>query len=176
MAHPQPRPSDTTLLMAYVLDSSHMSARSPLLTQARQVEATPDAPPPAYSSPREDDTMISTAAGHGEESPDTKHDTKSEAEDARSMASATNITAAKDTVVEVLKEKLAQAEAMIASLKAEAASGLRQRKGAAGAAANEVSAAGAQLQEAVRQGTEGVPVQVAAILCLISFLLAYFFF
>lgn len=26
------------------------------------------------------------------------------------------------------------------------------------------------------QGTEGVPIQIAAILCLVSFLLAYFFF
>jgi hypothetical protein len=49
--------------------------------------------------------------------------------------------------------------------------GLRQRKGPAAAAAP------AQIATAARpQGTEGVPIQIAAVLCLVSFLLAYFFF
>jgi cobalamin biosynthesis Mg chelatase CobN len=77
-----------------------------------------------------------------------------------------------------LKDQLAKAEAMIASLKNEATSGLRQRKPAAATTTSEESGAvqNGELAQAERQGTEGVPVQVVAILCLISFLLAYFFF
>lgn len=64
-------------------------------------------------------------------------------------------------------------------LKNEVASGLRQRKASAAAGAqDEKSKGGAQLAQATRQpqGTEGVPVQIVAVLCLSSFLLAYFFF
>jgi hypothetical protein len=56
---------------------------------------------------------------------------------------------------EELKAKLAQAEQQLVSLKD---SGLRQTA------------------QAIQQTVEGVPVQMAAILCLVSFLLAYFFF
>lgn len=52
--------------------------------------------------------------------------------------------------------------------------GLRQRKGIT--AADEKPSV-AEVASAVRpQGTEGVPIQLVAILCLVSFLLAYFFF
>lgn len=52
--------------------------------------------------------------------------------------------------------------------------GLRQRKGPTAAA--DVPKA-AQIATAARpQGTEGVPIQIVAVLCLVSFLLAYFFF
>jgi type VI protein secretion system component VasF len=67
------------------------------------------------------------------------------------------------------------------SLKNEAASGLRQRKAAATSESEDKSTAvgAAQLAQAERptqQGTEGVPVQIVALLCLASFLLAYFLF
>lgn len=52
--------------------------------------------------------------------------------------------------------------------------GLRQRKGIS--AAEDVPST-AEVAAAIRpQGTEGVPVQIVAVLCLVSFLLAYFFF
>jgi hypothetical protein len=69
-----------------------------------------------------------------------------------------------------LKRELAVAQAKIKEL---SDSGLRQRKGAGSAAA---AAPTANIQEAARQVVEGVPVLTVAILCLISFLLAYFFF
>ncbi|KAK4104531.1 VAMP-associated protein [Parathielavia hyrcaniae] len=102
-------------------------------------------------------------------------------------AAATVKSAAADTYEE-LKEQLAKAEATIASLKKnEAASGLRQRKPAAppsesegkSGAAGATTATKAQLTQAERpaaRGTEGVPVQIVALLCLASFLLAYFLF
>jgi hypothetical protein len=51
--------------------------------------------------------------------------------------------------------------------------GLRQRKPADDKGP---SAQPGQLAQPARQGTEGVPVQITAILCLVSFLLAYLFF
>ncbi|EAA31444.2 hypothetical protein GE21DRAFT_8371 [Neurospora crassa] len=81
---------------------------------------------------------------------------------------------------EQLKEQLAKAQATIASLQNDAASGLRQRKAAVadavGEQASNVQATAQDLAQSARQGTEGVPVQIAAVLCLVSFLLAYIFF
>ena len=80
-----------------------------------------------------------------------------------------------EATYEELKQQLAKAEALITSLKNEASSGLRQRK--SGAPGPDGKAApSADLAQAIRQGTEGVPLQIVAALCLLSFLLAYFFF
>jgi ubiquitin len=90
---------------------------------------------------------------------------------------AATIKSAATETYDELKDKLAKAEATIASLKNEATSGLRQRKAAFETA--EQSGATQQLAQAERpqpQATEGVPVQIVAILCLASFLLAYFLF
>jgi hypothetical protein len=64
------------------------------------------------------------------------------------------------------------------SLKNDAASGLRQRKAGGGAepAGTAKQQQPAQEQAQAARGTEGVPVQIVALLCLVSFLLAYFFF
>jgi hypothetical protein len=67
-----------------------------------------------------------------------------------------------------LKSKLVQAEAQLATLKD---SGLRQRKVPG---TNEKTVE--QVAQQVKQTVEGVPVQIVALLCLLSFLLAYFFF
>lgn len=75
---------------------------------------------------------------------------------------------------EELKEQLLQAEKAIAQLKKDDG-GLRQRKTGT-AAAEKTSAKPAELAQGARAGTEGVPVQITAILCLVSFLLAYIFF
>jgi hypothetical protein len=73
---------------------------------------------------------------------------------------------------EELKAKLAQAEQQLVSLKD---SGLRQRNVKSDSNDDEKRPL-AQTAQAVQQTVEGVPVQMAAILCLVSFLLAYFFF
>jgi hypothetical protein len=72
---------------------------------------------------------------------------------------------------EELKAKLAQAEQQLVSLKD---SGLRQRN--VKSDSNDEKRPVAQTAQAIQQTVEGVPVQMAAILCLVSFLLAYFFF
>ncbi|KAF9767408.1 hypothetical protein IL306_000043, partial [Fusarium sp. DS 682] len=120
------------------------------------------AAPPPYQSPKE--------PAYENEKPKSSH---GEPEVKSTITQAT--TAIKETTeltYEELKAKLAQAEQQLVALKD---SGLRQR--------NVKSASGdddkrplAQTAQAVNQTVEGVPVQMAAILCLVSFLLAYFFF
>ena len=68
-----------------------------------------------------------------------------------------------------LKQQLADARAQIAKLTSQVSdSGLRQRK---------VQEANEKVQQVVQQsGESGVPLQIVAGLCLLSFLLAYFFF
>jgi hypothetical protein len=72
--------------------------------------------------------------------------------------------------VEELKAQLADAKATIASYANEG--GLRMRKIAAGETSNATVNDVAQRVQA----NQGVPVQIAAALCLLSFLLAYIFF
>jgi deoxyribose-phosphate aldolase len=69
-----------------------------------------------------------------------------------------------------LKVKLAEAQATIASYAQEG--GMRMRKVAKGETSNETVN---QIAHRV-QTTQGVPLQVVAALCLVSFLLAYLFF
>jgi len=82
--------------------------------------------------------------------------------------------------IDELRQQLSQAEETIAQLKRDMDSGLRQRKVASSAEKEEksekVSQAAAELAQVSRRGTEGVPVPIAALLCLASFLLAYFLF
>ncbi|KAK3388428.1 PapD-like protein [Sordaria brevicollis] len=95
-------------------------------------------------------------------------------------AAATTVQSTAAETYEQLKDQLAKAQATIASLQNDAASGLRQRKAtvadAVGEQASNVQATAQDLAQSARQGTEGVPVQIAAVLCLVSFLLAYIFF
>ncbi|ATY65863.1 MSP domain [Cordyceps militaris] len=72
--------------------------------------------------------------------------------------------------LEALKAKLAAAQAEIASFKD---SGLRQRAVKTGESAK---AHAGDLAQTVKQNADGVSVQLVAILCLVSFLLAYLFF
>jgi hypothetical protein len=69
-----------------------------------------------------------------------------------------------------LKAKLAEAQATISSYAKEG--GLRMRKAAQGESGNKA------VDEVVNQiqAAQGVPLQIVAILCLVSFLLAYLFF
>ncbi|KAJ9191270.1 hypothetical protein DTO166G4_2559 [Paecilomyces variotii] len=89
-------------------------------------------------------------------------------------ATAASAVSAIPTSSEDIKAQLAEANAQIQKLKSQLMDGgLRQRKaGAAGA-----ESATPQLQQQHPQSVvTGVPVQVVAGLCLLSFLLAYFFF
>ncbi|KAI1269994.1 VAMP-associated protein [Xylariaceae sp. FL1019] len=137
--------------------------QTPVKKQAPNgIEETPEAPP-AYTPP-----SAYSAPVRDEESP-------SEAPASSSFAApvAAAVTRNSDASNEELREQLSQAEKLIAQLKADQ-SGLRQRKGAP----EEQSATTkpAALAQQVARGTEGVPIQITALLCLLSFLLAYVFF
>ena len=96
-----------------------------------------------------------------------------------SASTATNaISSSVPTSVEELQIQLAQAKDKIISLTSQTQDqGLRQRKGeTVGQGSSERSpTAGADLA-LQQQPADGVPVQMVAALCLLSFLLAYFFF
>ncbi|KAI1502814.1 PapD-like protein [Biscogniauxia marginata] len=134
-------------------------------------DATPDVAPPAYSSPSD----YSAVPAEPKSSPEEK-EVKQEETQAPSLATPANISAAKssDSGNEDLKQQLAQAEKLIAQLKNDQ-TGLRQRK--TGASEDKTTGSKpAELAQQVRSGTEGVPIQITAILCFVSFLLAYLFF
>ncbi|KAF5662181.1 vesicle-associated membrane associated b [Fusarium heterosporum] len=123
---------------------------------------SPSTAPPPYQSPNE--------PSQEEERPKSAYE---EAEGKSVISQAT--TAIKETAeltYEELKAKLTQAEQQLVALKD---SGLRQRNVKSASNEDEKRPL-AQAAQAVTQTVEGVPVQMAAILCLISFLLAYFFF
>ncbi|KAF4906812.1 hypotheticall protein [Colletotrichum viniferum] len=131
-------------------------------------EHTPDVSR-VYSSPSQgmDSASPQPAAPA---SPDVKDDTVSE-KAVSTVSAASNVVANTAQVTyDELKQKLQQAEAKIAGL--QDTSGLRQRV----KTESEKLPSPQQAAAAVRQGAEGVPVQMVAILCLVSFLLAYFFF
>lgn len=134
---------------------------------ANGVDATPDTAPPAYASPSD---------GHGRSEPKPSvEETRPEVKPSLGTPLAvTATTKSSEPSREELKEQLLQAEKSIAQLKKDDG-GLRQRKTGT-AAAEKPSAKPAELAQAARAGTEGVPVHITAILCLVSFLLAYIFF
>ncbi|KAL2134100.1 hypothetical protein VTI74DRAFT_987 [Chaetomium olivicolor] len=152
---------------------------------ANGFDATPDTAALGYSSPQEDTTDTPATQPEPKElrpEPETAPSTQTATMPAPAAAAATVKSVAADTSEE-LRAQLAKAEATIASLKNEAAAGLRQRKTATETTAEDHAArAGGQLAQADRQaqqqvqGSEGVPVHITALLCLVSFLLAYFFF
>ncbi|KAH7149154.1 PapD-like protein [Dactylonectria estremocensis] len=121
-------------------------------------EASPSTAPPPYPN---EDTPVQ----------DEESEEKPEAKSAISQAT-TAVASAVDTTIEELKAKLVQAELQIASLKE---TGLRQRNVKA-PTVDDAKRVISKTNQAVKQTVEGVPVQIAALLCLISFLLAYFFF
>lgn len=89
-------------------------------------------------------------------------------------AAAAGVVNAIPTSTEELQAQLAEAKATISRLtqQAESATGLRQRKTEPTRDSKE------QLQTAVsaQQAPNGVPIHIAALLSLLSFLLAYFLF
>ena len=76
-----------------------------------------------------------------------------------------------------VKSQLAEAKATITRLRQQVEEqGLRQRKSDGAQGSKENTAAGTTGQGIQRVHASGVPVQIVAGLCLLSFLLAYFFF
>ncbi|CEI67316.1 hypothetical protein FVEN_g5782 [Fusarium venenatum] len=127
---------------------------------ARDDSPVSSAPPP-YQSPNE----------HSYEERPKSMQSDFEVKSAISQAT-TSIKETAELTYEELKAKLAQAEQQLVSLKD---SGLRQRNVKSDSNDDEKRPM-AQTAQAIQQTVEGVPVQMAAILCLVSFLLAYFFF
>ncbi|POR32411.1 Uncharacterized protein TPAR_07383 [Tolypocladium paradoxum] len=118
-------------------------------------ESTPLSAPPPYTS---------------NDAKDDDDDYKSDRPKSAVSQAATAVSETAHATYEELRAKLAQAEAQVANLKD---SGLRQRN--VKAATAEVKKAGGQVAQVVNQ-PEGVSVKIVAMLCLLSFLLAYLFF
>jgi hypothetical protein len=131
--------------------------------------------PPAYSSSTplfgspSPHTPAATSAVSKPVS-ESKPTTSSSAEPASTLGNAyAAVTNAVPTSIEELQEQLAAAKAQIAKLTSQLNDPqLRQRK---------VQEASEKMQTVVQQSNEsGVPVQIVAGLCLLSFLIAYLFF
>jgi hypothetical protein len=142
---------------------------------------TPDtAPPPAYSSARSPSpeetftpnttrpSLTANASRFDDEPKSAKSISDSKVSARTSLAGSTDNAASPS--YEELKAKLAEAQATISSYAKEG--GLRMRKAAQGESGNKA------VDEVVNQiqAAQGVPLQIVAILCLVSFLLAYLFF
>ena len=92
-------------------------------------------------------------------------------------AAASGVANAIPTSSAELKAQLAEAKATISKLRQQAEQGLRQRKSdAVNQDSKERIAMGTTGMGVQQAPAGGVPVQIVAGLCLLSFLLAYFFF
>jgi hypothetical protein len=137
-----------------------------------QKTETPDTAPPAYSnrSPSPEETFT----------PDNRRTSSVVKNDDESAKSATSNQAGPSIVqqaaaaapsYEEIKAQLEAAQATLASYAKEG--GLRMRKVAKGETDNETVN---NIAHQVQTGAQGVPLQIVAALCLISFLLAYLLF
>ena len=133
-----------------------------------QYDNTPDVSR-AYSSPGEDADVTSTAPPAYDSE---QKDSSSREDKAPSVTSATTaVTHAAKLTYDELKAQLEKAEAQIAALRD---SGGLRKLSAKGVDGEKPKAA--ELATAVRETVDGVPVQIVAGLCFLSFLLAYLFF
>ncbi|KAI0885631.1 VAMP-associated protein [Annulohypoxylon maeteangense] len=146
--------------------ASHLETPSKS-SAANGAQSTPDVAPPAYSSPGE------YSGSHADQKSVEEKDTKRE--EVPTLAAAATVSAAKksDPSSEELKQQLIQAEKLIAQLKQDK-EGLRQRK--VTSADGGSGPKPAELAQQDRSGSEGVSVQITALLCFLSFMLAYLFF
>lgn len=125
--------------------------------------------PPAYSSPAPTPQRSSVLTpSDSSKSPETPTAAQSTLNTATAAVSSVTGYSEED-----LKRQLEDAKATISRLQQQATDGLRQRKtGGAGASVEKTNPAG---QQTVTPPS-GVSVQIVALLCFISFLLAYIFF
>ena len=149
-----------------------------------------DDAPPAYSSPSPDfgspATEAATPVGRGAEADhlrsanDVKGGLSNTASAAQSSigAAASSVANAVPTSGEDVRAQLNEAKATISKLTAQLQEqGLRQRKtDAVNQDSRERITTGTTGMGIQQQPGDGVPVQIVAALCLLSFLLAYFFF
>ncbi|OJJ44742.1 hypothetical protein ASPZODRAFT_134852 [Penicilliopsis zonata CBS 506.65] len=151
-------------------------------TDQANVSTLVDDEPPAYTSPPANfDTPV---AGPGKKTTDTspvpapdfsEKSTRDPSTPQLTDHTSTLKPAVAAAATEDLNAKLSDAYAQIAKLKEKLADqGLRQRKAPVGAA--ETATPSLQQQQQPQSAEAGVPVQIVAGLCLLSFLLAYFFF
>ncbi|KJK76498.1 hypothetical protein H634G_08086 [Metarhizium anisopliae BRIP 53293] len=133
---------------------------------------TPDAPR-TFSSPggNANSTPLSAPPPYASDDAAEEADDKPERPKSAVSHAATSVSEAAQVSYDELKSKLAQAEAQLLNLKD---SGLRQRS--VKSASSEEKRPAANTAQVVKQQPDGVPVQIVALLCLLSFLLAYFFF
>lgn len=144
--------------------------------------ASHDESPPAYSSPS---PAAVTPARSTVDTKDTNEGSTlmgstimgSAAGSATGAASgaASSFSSAAPSNQDELKQQLSAAQAQITQLKDQAAEGLRQRKPQE-AMENALKSMPQSVQNASAQAPGGVSVQVAAGLCLLCFLIAYFLF
>ena len=129
-----------------------------------------DDAPPAYGS--QSPTFDSPAPARTADSTPSREPQGVAATIKSSAASAANAIAPEDGN---LRQQLKAAQAKIEELTAE--SGLRQRKGVtSGDKPGSTGTGGLTSLATQNQSAGGVPVQIVAALCLLSFLMAYFFF
>lgn len=164
------------------------AAVTPLRKSTAGVDGTPESAPPAYRSPSPEESFtpqqrssVPNASGPvsklEDEPAGNKHlgDARSSASNPANRDSIASAVTAHTTALptyEELKAQLAEAQAKISSYGQEG--GLRLRKAAS--EKGEALSQGATDMATKVQGSEGVPVQIVAALCLLSFLLAYFLF
>lgn len=148
------------------------------VTSSTRHEEEPSAyssPSPQFGSPATHSAVASGAASAEPKSVgtrsmgDTNASSSSGAASSTIASTATTVSNAIPTSSEQLKQQLADAKAQISKLTSQLGDPqVRQRK---------VQEASEKMQTVVQQtGETGVPVQIVAGLCLLSFLLAYFFF
>ncbi|KUI72606.1 hypothetical protein VM1G_08544 [Cytospora mali] len=137
---------------------------TPIKQLANGAEQTPDTAPPTYAAYA---------------SPDERRPTSSNAPPSEAMSDAKDepdvtspVATSPQGLYSAVKEESSSSSANAVAPREQ--EGLRQRKGVT--AVDDIPSS-TEVAAAIRpQGTEGVPIQVVAILCLVSFLLAYFFF
>lgn len=149
-------------------DASHIGASPEMVTPGNRSTAAPVGPVSRSESRPADSTNLS----------DTTKSSYNPAKEDQSAfsAAASTVKNSIPTSSEELQAQLSEAQNTILRLKTQATEGLRNRsKGGANQDSKEKGALGAagMVQQTP---ASGVPVQIVAALCLLSFLLAYFFF
>ena len=169
--------SDSKYFPQKLITSQHLSNDAP---------PAYGSPAPSYGSPGPEAVTPSTRSANATGS-EPFNDTKSTAESASNAAASTQSTvgAAASSVANLvptsgddLRAQLAQAKATIARMTQQSEEqGLRQRKtDAVNQDSRERITTGTTGMGIQQQPADGVPVQIVAALCLLSFLLAYFLF
>ena len=142
-----------------------------MVNGASSTPADHDVPPPAYRSPSP------TAYGSPEPTSSQAQHQQTPQRDSKAPTTVESITNsvsnAASATQETAQQQLEVARETIRNLQKQVEEGLKQRKVAS---EGNLHSGGQALGTQVAQGVEGVPVQIVAALCLLSFLLAYFFF